>query len=117
MYELIISIFATLLLAMLSSCGSGQYHDRATSRVIDPIDIVGRWNVRCSTYNFDSYSLSDSTSTLGDLYNGSNFNTDFAGLESAIASDVGSVTTPTTGAFPQLVNAQWYVSNGWDDGT
>src|SRR5688572_1802976 len=101
-----ISIFATLILAMLSSCGSVHGQDRTVSRVIDPIDIVNSWNGLCSTYNFDTYDLSDSTSTLGDLYNGSNFSTDFAGLESAIASDVGSVTTPTTGGFPQFVNAQ-----------
>jgi len=71
------------------SC-SGASSNRITSNGLDGGTSFGSsWNTHCGTYNFDSNVDVTPFTTLGDMYNGSDFTTDIESMDDKISADLG----------------------------
>ena len=81
------TLIAIVALSILCSCSGQSTSDMLAERnTADVSSVIDGWNANCATYNFGP-AYSDET--LGDIYYGSDFETDMNGIEQAIADYYG----------------------------
>lgn len=85
-----ISVALLVLLFVVASC-SGKTNTSPGKHLSGPTFEVS-WNNHCDTYNFTSNEGVGETTTLGDLYLGSDFPTDISWMDIAISADLGAAS-------------------------
>ena len=88
MSRVIIFVLLVGMIAFAGCAGNSAFvngPDRSTST----ITFGESWNNNCGYCNFSDNSAAGSFTTLGDLYNGSDFNVDIFVMDALISTDLG----------------------------
>lgn len=96
-----------MIFALLVSCSGGAFNNGEISRNTSQTAFGTSWNNHCAAYNFDPKDGNVTTATtLGEMYNGTNFAMDISALDFFISMDLGYQTGLKNGG-PQALYI-WY---------
>ena len=99
-YAIIVVVFM-----LIAGCQGGSLDiTRSGSEATCIQDVLNAWNDNCVDYNFNTGNLVD-TVTVGGLYYGSDFSTDFAGLALAMQNQLLSAAIDNPVDIDDLLTA------------
>ena len=105
-----ISLFLCLaVMLLLVACSGANVLPKNTSTALT---FGESWNLHCADYGFDNNSAVTPETTLGDMYNGTNFTADITMMDYLLHVDLGCVYEMTN-LTPELTYI-WYDDTGDD---
>src|SRR5512140_1423282 len=88
-----VCLCAIIFFALLASCSGGAINNSDISRNTSQTAFGTSWNNHCAACNFDPKDGNTTQSTtLGEMYNGTSFQTDISMLDFFISMDLGYQT-------------------------
>jgi hypothetical protein len=110
----IVCSVAVGLIALLVSCAGSTVTPLTDSGRLASASAFGAsWNTHAATCNFDTNAGVVSTTTLGDMYNGSDFSGDITLMNVLISTDLGEPSGLSGAEFGALY--LWYDNTGDGD--
>ncbi|GEM_PF-5405676 len=110
----IVCSVAVGLIALLVSCAGSTVAPLSDSgKLVSETTFGASWNTHAATCNFDTNAGVVSTTTLGDMYGGSNFSGDIMLMNILISTDLGRPSGLSGAGIEALY--LWYDNTGDGD--